>query len=123
MSDEEQDAHNLIPEELAGRIPALYATEKEEDPTVWIKLFTPDSNWTWYVTEYDPDERMAFGLVDGHDRELGYFSIEELEQIKGPLGLKIERDLHFTPQPLSQVQNKHQQRFHDKDGRAGGLGL
>ena len=96
------EAHDLMSEDLAKQIPRLYATEKNNDPIAYVKLFTPDSSWTWYVTEYDPEERLCFGLVIGHERELGYFSLEELEEVKGPLGLKIERDLHWEPKPFSQ---------------------
>src|SRR5437762_7607669 len=69
----------FLPDELAQVIPRLYATEKVKDPTVHAKFFTPDSGWTWFVTEFDPAERMCFGLVIGHERELGYFSLTELE--------------------------------------------
>ena len=97
------DAHDLIPAEIAADIPKLYATEKEEDPVALVKLFTPDSSWTWYLTEYDPKRKLAFGLTDGHERELGYVSIEELEEITGPMGLKVERDVHWEPRRLSEI--------------------
>lgn len=100
-------AYDYVPASIAAQIPPLYATEKLADPTVWIKLFTPDSNWTWYLTEYDPAERLAFGLVVGHETELGYFSLSELEESRGPLGLKVERDLHFQPQPLSNIRDQN----------------
>lgn len=96
------DGHILMPPELAATIPPLYATEKQVDPTAWLKWFTPDSSWTWFVTEFDPEQKLAFGLVDGQDTELGYFSLEELDASRGPLGLRIERDLWWTPRPLSQ---------------------
>ena len=95
------DAHVLMPAELAAEIPALYATQNDDDPIARVKLFTPDSNWTWYVSELDPEDRLCFGLVDGHEREFGYFSLTELEEVRGPLGLKIERDLYWRPTPLS----------------------
>ena len=41
----------LIPDDLISTIPDLYSTEDEEDPICHIKLFTPDANWTWYITE------------------------------------------------------------------------
>ena len=63
----------LLPDELARTIPRLYATENEPDPIVHVKLFTPDSGWTWFITEFDPEDRRCFGLVYGHERELGYF--------------------------------------------------
>ena len=98
------DAHDLIPAELAAAIPKLYAAEKVKDPTAYLRWFTPDSNWTWWVLEYDPDERLAFGLVKGMESELGYISLDELLAARGPLGLRVERDLHFRPKPLSQCR-------------------
>ncbi len=56
--------------------------------------------------QYSPAERLCFGLVDGFEQELGYFSVDELEQVTGPLGLHVERDLYWTPCPLSQVRGK-----------------
>jgi len=38
----------------------------------------------------------------GHDREPDYFSIAELDEVPGPMGLRVERDLYFTPQRLAQ---------------------
>lgn len=98
----------LMTKELERQIPELYSQEKVEDPLVRAKFFTPWANWTWYVTEYSavaPDgvERLCFGYVDGLEPELGYFSLDELEEVRGPLGLKIERDLYWTPVPLSEV--------------------
>lgn len=82
------------------------ATLQIADPEVYGKIFTPDSNWTWMVVEYDPDERLFFGLVKGLEKELGYFSLPELEEVRGPLGLPIERDLHWQRCPLSVCQKE-----------------
>ncbi len=103
---EHDNAHDLMPDWLAAQIPPLYATEHIDDPVVLAKLFTPDSSWTWFFTEFSPTERLCFGLVDGFERELGYFSIDELQQATGPLGLHVERDLYFTACPLSQVRGR-----------------
>jgi hypothetical protein len=35
---------------------------------------------------------------------VGDFSLTELEEITGPLGMKIERDLYFEPKRLSEVR-------------------
>ncbi|GAB4161682.1 MAG: hypothetical protein Tsb009_38920 [Planctomycetaceae bacterium] len=99
------DAHQLIPDELAKTIPKLYATQNDSDPIARVKLFTPDASWTWFVTEYDPQEHLCFGFVIGMEREFGYFSLAELEEVRGPLGLQIERDLAFTPRPVSECQS------------------
>lgn len=95
---------DLMPPELASTVPPLYSQEHEADPVVRAKYFTPDASWTWYVLEYDPQARICFGLVDGFEQELGYFSLGELESVTGPLGLHVERDLYFTSRPLSEVR-------------------
>ena len=82
----------LLPDEIARTIPPLYSTENEKDPIVRVKFFTPDSSWTWFVTEFDPDERQCFGLVIGLERELGYFSLDELEEVVELGGLEREVD-------------------------------
>lgn len=94
----------LIPKEILKTIPPLYATEEQKNPTVQVKLFTPDSNWTWYILEYDPEQKLLFGLVDGHEQELGYFSLTELEELTGPLGLHVERDTSFEAISLDEVK-------------------
>ena len=62
-----------------------------------VKLFTPDAQCTWLLTELDPDGGLAFGLCDlgMGEPELGYVSLAELATVRGKLGLPVERDLHF----------------------------
>jgi len=96
---------NLIPENHI--IPALYATEDIKDPLCQLKLFTPDTNWTWYIIEMDDTNELCFGYVVGLEKELGYFSMNELQEVRGPLGLAIERDLGFVPTRLSEVKRLH----------------
>jgi len=113
----------LLTKELKKRIPPLSSQEYVEDPIVVTKFFTPDSSWTWYVLEgsyrgiedgkekffplsekgHDQDDVMFFGLVDGHEEEMGYFTLREMAKVKGPMGLPIERDLYWKPRPLSEV--------------------
>ncbi len=95
----------LLPSEWRSRLPPLYAQENNKDPTIYLKFFTPDSNWTWYVTEGSPegDDFIFFGYVIGLEAEWGYFSLNELTTIRGPLNLPIERDLYFDPTPVSKV--------------------
>ena len=86
----------LLTKEIERKIPALYTQEgKGDDARVYVKFFTPDSNWTWYATEFDPETGTFFGLVDGFEKELGYFTLAELETAKGPMGLDIERDMYW----------------------------
>lgn len=85
---------------------ALSAAGKEIDPFPVVKLFTPDANATWLLTEIDPfDEDRAFGLCDlglGCP-ELGYASLSEIMQVRGKYGLPVERDLWFrATKPISE---------------------
>ena len=80
-----------------------------EDIPVVVKYFTPDSSWTWYVTEgnKEGDDWRFFGWVvdgmgKGHYPEFGYFMLSDLESVRGCLGLRVERDLHFKAN-LSEV--------------------
>jgi hypothetical protein len=64
-----------------------------------VKLFTPDAQCTWLLTELDPEEPdIAFGLCDlGMGcPELGNVSLAELTTVRGRLGLPVERDRHFN---------------------------
>lgn len=96
---------NLIPQSILENIPDLYETERSLNPTCHIKLFTPDSIFTWYIIEISKEDKLTcYGLVKGFESELGYFSLKELESIKGNLGLGVERDISFTPTSLGIVR-------------------
>jgi hypothetical protein len=88
-------------------LPDLYSGEEYGlDAKALVKFFTPDSNWSWYVSEFDGED-IFFGLVSGFEVELGYFSLSELESVKGPMGLPIERDLHYQPKTLQELMKSH----------------
>ena len=74
------------------------------DPFPVVKLFTPDANAAWLLTELDPSDNVLFGLCDlglGF-AELGSVSLDEIEAFRGPFGLPIERDRFFEAnRPLS----------------------
>jgi len=107
----------LITKTIEKKIPALYAQDgKGEDAIVHLKLFNPCGAATWFITEYDPETRTAFGYADLHGArpdggaELGYVSLDELESIRLPFGLKIERDLHWKPCTLAEAKARHYKR-------------
>ena len=96
---------NLIPQNLLNQIPDLYETERTINPTCHIKIFTPDSIFTWYIIEVSKeDKHTCYGLVKAFESELGYFSLKELETIKGSLGLRVERDISFSPTALEIIR-------------------
>jgi hypothetical protein len=95
----------LLTQELRARLPPLYSQEAEEEPMVYAKFFLPGTGWTWYVTEGGEQEGdfLFFGFVVGLDSEFGYFVLSELESVRSPLGLAVERDLSFTEGRLTDV--------------------
>jgi len=98
-----------------------YGRGATEDFVPVVKLFTPDGAATWLLTalELDTDgeggERAlaptgrAFGLCDlgmGFP-ELGYVSIDELMELRGAMGLPVERDRWFKgSKPLSEYADE-----------------
>jgi hypothetical protein len=95
--------HQMMTKELSSKIPKLYSQEEVSDPTVVAHYFTPYGRGDWFVIEWDGED-MMYGLADLGYPELGYFSLSELESAyRGGLPL-VERDLHWTPVPLSEVQ-------------------
>src|SRR5258706_11250248 len=117
--------HSLLDTETRAKLPALYSQEQQGlEAIAQVKFFTPDSSWVWYASEgsdvdedgyYDTDKEkidfVFFGLVAGLENELGYFSLAELEQIRGPMGLPIERDLYFSPRTLRELKSLHEQNL------------
>jgi len=92
----------LLTKEILKRLPKLGETENQKDPIVQVRFFTPDAQWTWYGIEWDQKDTF-FGYVKGLENELGYFSLNELKQIRGGFGLPVERDMYFNPCSLSEV--------------------
>ena len=85
----------------------LYSQEEAEDPIVIVKLFDPCGSASWWLTEYDPRENIAFGYVTGLVAdEWGYVSLGELEGIQRPFGLTIELDLYFVQKRFSECLKK-----------------
>jgi hypothetical protein len=102
----------LLTQEIRKKLPPLYSQEGKGGKAIaYLKLFTPDSGWTWWAVEGGPitDDNgreidfQFFGLVDGQFKELGYFNLSELESARGPMGLPIERDLYWQPKTLGKI--------------------
>tara|TARA_R100000734_G_C3256280_1_gene56290 strand:- start:192 stop:566 length:375 start_codon:yes stop_codon:yes gene_type:complete len=86
----------LITEEIKTKLASNKGDPNLDKP--YLKLFNPTGEGTWLISEMI-DEDTLFGLCDlgmGFP-ELGYVSLQELESIELPFGLKIERDMFFTP--------------------------
>lgn len=83
----------------------LYSQDgKGLDAIVSAKFFSPYTGWTWLLTEYDPVDRLFFGLVLGLEVESGYVDLSELEQVNASRDPQpVERDAYFTPKTLREA--------------------
>jgi hypothetical protein len=103
----------MLTKEILNRIPKIGTQDGlGGNAIIHVKFFTPWSNWTWYALEGEPmlDEDgnetdfMFFGYVEGLENEYGSFTLNELASVRGPVGLRIERDRYFGPTPLSTIK-------------------
>ena len=102
----------LLPKEIRETLPILGAQDGKGGKAVaYVKFFTPSSSWSWFAISGEPvlsesgvevDFRFL-ALVFGHEKELGYVLLSELEEVRGPMGLPIERDLYFKPKTLEEI--------------------
>lgn len=94
----------LLTAALLKKLPALRSQDgKGLDALAIVKFFNPTGSHTWYASEFDPIEKLFFGKVvssDCPEGELGYFSLAEIESLRGRFGLPMERDRWFDPTPL-----------------------
>lgn len=83
--------------------------KKPDDRVPYLKLFNPCGPATWLISEFHEDTGLFFGLCDlgMGSPELGYVSLEEIESVELPFGMKIERDMYWYPQgTVMQYYNK-----------------
>ena len=102
--------HKLMTKELGETIPALYANENVDDYDAVLapaKLFSPYTGWIWYITEWEAETGLCFGLVEGFETELGYFSLDELAEatVFGSVPA-VERDLYWKPTTLGEIRRQ-----------------
>jgi hypothetical protein len=99
----------LLTKEITKQIPPIYSTDGIEKKKIITKFFTPWSSFTWYVIEgnkINESDWEFFGIVDsGSYKEYGYFNLSQLTEIKGPAGLKVERDLYFNNKYSTDIIN------------------
>jgi hypothetical protein len=73
------------------------------DAVAPIKCFTPDSCWAYYFSEFDGCD-LLYGVIIGQQEiEFVFITLSELEKVKGPLGLPIERDFNYEPKTFKEL--------------------
>lgn len=72
---------------------------KGMDAEVVVKFFNPCGVGTWLITEGEKQENgdwLFFGYCHLFEWEWGYVTLSELESVRLPFGLSIERELYVT---------------------------
>jgi len=89
-----------------SKIPALYAQEEVKDPLVYVSVKIGSA--FWLLTEFDPKKNLAFGWAElfAGGGELGYISVEELEEAIDSYGGQIVN--YKEPIPLSKLKREFQ---------------
>ena len=100
----------LITKTLEDHFAQVGDQSEISNPLIIAKFFNPCGSQTWYASEYDKERQICFGYVTGMAfDEWGTFSIQELESLKLPFGLKIERDLYFKETRFKELINEQDQ--------------
>jgi hypothetical protein len=95
--------HKLLPENIKNKLPKLYSQEENKNPMVYLKLFSPYSQHTWYITEYDGEDTF-FGYTVGDSKEWGYISFNELASANNNGLPLVERDKYFKPKKFKSIE-------------------
>lgn len=85
----------LLTDEMRAKLLAN-GRQRGVDYVPVVKFFNPLGEGVWLATELDEDGDIMFGLADIGYPELGSWRLSEMEAIRLPFGLGIERDVLFT---------------------------
>ncbi len=103
----------LLTKANEAKLPKLYTQDEVADPEIIVKFFLPGTGWSWYAIEGERDEdgtMTFFGYVDNPSNpmglELGYFTLQELEEIVFRGLFRVERDRHFNGMHVSDIKQK-----------------
>ena len=94
----------LMTKEITKKAQKQFSRGSDMAQNVVAKFFDPSGSWSWYLMNQDPDDPdYLWGIVKGSEIEVGSFSLSELSTVKGALGIGMERDTGFTPQPAKEI--------------------
>lgn len=97
-----ENPYRLVTKKMKENIPKFYETDnmKPKDYVVQGIFFVPfRSSFTWYLVEYDEERNEGYGLVAGDEVEWGYFSFDELKEIRA------QRLVAFEPMTFTEMKD------------------
>lgn len=94
-------------ESLFEKYPIGSQEGKMKDALVLVKYFNPMGVGTWLITEAEWDAKantwIMFGYCHLYEWEWGYVALSDLENLKLPFGMGIERDLYCKGKTIGQL--------------------
>ena len=93
----------LMTKEIKEKAQKQFDDGSDMEQMVVAKYFDAMGDWKWFLMNMDKDEDYCWGIVKGFAVEMGSFSMKELQDIKLPFGLGIERDVLFSSTPASEL--------------------
>lgn len=105
----------LLTKEIERTLPPLRSQDgkRPEEVKIMVKFFDPTGRWTWYVVEGEKQadgDWLFYGVVDGFEKEFGYFYLSEIKDAKkgltGLRALPIERDRYFGNHTIADIKER-----------------
>ena len=90
----------LMPKKIEDKLSKCPIGSKDgqgKNAEVIVKYFNPCGAGTWLITEGEKQENgdwLLFGMCHIHEWEWGYVMLSDLEALRLPFGMRIERDLY-----------------------------
>ena len=84
----------------------LYSQDGKEEKIGICKFFNPCGVGTWHVFEGQKladGDWLFFGIACIHEMEMGYFRLSDLQSLRLPFGMKVERDAYYTPKTKAEI--------------------
>lgn len=94
----------LLDGDLMRSLPGFNQSNKS-DPIVHARFFLPNGGLTWWVIEgqIEGTNYSFYGVVDAAEIKLDYFTLDDLEKLRGPSRSEVTRDNDFKPTLISQI--------------------
>lgn len=96
--------YNEPTEEELSKVPGLCKTDGVplSEKNVYFHFFCGNSDW--WILEYDPNDRLFFGIAKIFVHELGYISFDEMKDAKAFGVMEVDRDLNFEVKKVKEIE-------------------
>ena len=92
----------LLTKEIKEKAEKQYKQGSDMEQKVVAKYFDAMGDWKWFLMNKKKDDDYCWGIVKGHEIEMGSFSIDELRSMQP----RIQRDRYFEPVKASFIWEK-----------------